>query len=322
MLAPSGATRRDLAVELAAAVGGRVVDGWHLDSEPSAHRDLEVFLHLTPSFDVLDAADEPFVRLVDDVTIIDDLDRAAPAPDGWHRVLSDDARFLRMLEPLLPSVGAPGEPAAAAAERLGLLLEDKGDALRLHDRADASVALITGVRADRQRVAECISPPLDDGPEPWFGRVAEAATAVGCTVPVEAATHLHYDAGPFRAAPVVQRLVWAFAEDHEAIRARFGTNTRCRRTGALSSSLVEVVDAAGFAELPWPEAAEKLRAVDGLTKYADVNLLHLVAERPRIDTVEFRMLPGTLDPEAFAVLCAGVDALVEHLVGDDEAAAG
>lgn len=315
LLAPAGTTRRALAEAVATRVGGEVVSNWHLDSEPSAHPDFEVFRHLTPAFDVLDADGDEIVRLVDDVTLQSDLDRRAPSPPGWYRVVSDDTRFLRMLGGRLSLDLGDTERVAAIAADFGLLCEDKGDALRLHDNSGASVALISGVPGGRSRGAECISPPLNgDQVAGWFDLVAGAATELGFLVPEEGATHLHYDAELFREPQAFQRVVWAFGEDHELIRERFGTNPNCRRLGSLPPALVELVSSAAYDELTWDEIAAKARGIEAVTKYADVNLLHLVTEKPKIPTVEFRMLPSSLDPNVLQQLHRGVDDLVDHFV--------
>ena len=314
LLAPAGKTRADLAERLAEELDGRVVRGWHLDSEPSAHPDIEVFRHLTPAFDVVDGAGEQVVRIVDDVTIKADLDKKVPSPDGWTRVLSDDARILRMLTPRLPDVVEDFDQVASIAAEFGLGCEDKGGAYRFHDDSDASVALVTGVPGEKSRVAECISPPLASGVADWLQLVAGSAASLGFTVPTEGATHLHYDADLFRDPHVFQRVVWAFGEDHEPIRERFATNPDCTRLGALPPSLVELVSSDGYAELSWDEVVEKSRALGEVTKYADVNLLHLITDKPRIQTVEFRMLPSTLDVAQLLDMRNNVDQLVDHFL--------
>ena len=83
LMAPTGLSRRSLAVELAARYGGQLHPVWHYDSEPSLVPGLGQFLHLTQGFDVRRADGSPLCTLVDDVTLVAGLNpRAAPAP-GW-----------------------------------------------------------------------------------------------------------------------------------------------------------------------------------------------------------------------------------------------
>ncbi|MEM7340038.1 MAG: amidoligase family protein [Actinomycetota bacterium] len=317
LLAPPGSSRAALAAAVADEIGGAVTRGWHHDSEPSAHPQFATFRHLTPAFDVADAAGEPYLRIVDDITITDDLERGAPSPDGWQRIISDDARLLHMVAHHLPVTGIDGNAVAAAAEVMGLTWGEKDGTFRLAGPNDAAVALITGVPGDRCRVAECISPPLTNGVDEWLERIVAVATKLGCAVPAEGATHAHYDAAPFRTHEALARLAWAFSDgDIDLIRTRFATNPRCRRIGALPAGLVELVESDEYDALSWDEVATRVRGVEGITKYADVNVLHLVAERPRTDTVEFRMLPSSLDVTELHQLRGDLDRLVDHILNE------
>ncbi|NKY40400.1 hypothetical protein HGA02_12920, partial [Cellulomonas septica] len=99
LLAPVGSDRLVLAERLAADRRGDVVRSFHTDSEPSPVAGVDTFRHLTPAFDVRDAAGAPVARLVDDVTIRADLDgTGSRGHRGWYRVLSDDGRLLRLVE--------------------------------------------------------------------------------------------------------------------------------------------------------------------------------------------------------------------------------
>src|SRR5580698_6342990 len=99
LLAPRGASRRTLAVELAGRVGGTVRTVWHEDSEPTPVAALGGrFLHLTQGFLVLRPDGSELCTLVDDVTIRAGLDPKAPPPDAsWFRILTDEPRMLHLI---------------------------------------------------------------------------------------------------------------------------------------------------------------------------------------------------------------------------------
>ncbi len=265
ILAPQGSSRATLAERVARSIGGSVVGNWHLDTEPSAHPDLDVFHHLTPAFDVLDNDGNLFVRMVSDVTIHADLDIKAPGLAGWHRVLSDDPRFLRMVGQFLPSMEASSADLDALADRLGLLIEQKGETTRLHDSTGASVVMFTTLPGEKHRVTECISPPLTDGFDNWLTAVVGAANEIGFSVPSEGATHLHYDAPLFREPEAFRRLVYAFGPNVDVIRQKMETNPRCRRIGALPTGLVDFAESDRYGSMEWSDIVAEAAVVDGLT---------------------------------------------------------
>ena len=78
LLAPRGASRRDLAEALAGLVGGKVQRIFYPQSELSQVPGMQAFENLTLGFDALDDEGELVARCVDDVTILEDLDRTGP----------------------------------------------------------------------------------------------------------------------------------------------------------------------------------------------------------------------------------------------------
>lgn len=303
-----------MAGAIAAQVGGSVRSDWHLDSETAAVESRPFFHHITPAFDVLDRDGSLVARLVDDITIRTDLDAEIRSAPSWRRVVSDDPRMLRMLSVAIEPIEEHVDSLPSVAERFGLQIEFNDAAARLSDASDASVAMIAGMPGERERVCEIISPPLINELPDWIELVTVAAANLGFSVPSEAAIHLHYDAALFRSLDVFRQLVWAFTDTTDAVHQSFGTNPNCRRLGPLPSALVEVID-----DLPddtsWPDVVAALTPIEGITKYADVNLTALLAEVPKDwkDTVEFRFLPGSIDAAEINDLVARVDALVRHL---------
>ena len=97
LMAPPGLSRQSLARDLADRCGGRVHPVWHHDSEPSLVPGLGRFLHLTQGFEVRKPDGTLLCTLVDDITLMADLNPRTPPPPGWFRILSDDRRLLRLL---------------------------------------------------------------------------------------------------------------------------------------------------------------------------------------------------------------------------------
>ena len=312
LMAPPGLSRRSLAVELAGRCGGRLRAVWHHDSEPSLVPGLGRFLHLTQGFEVLRADGSQLCTLVDDVTLVAGLNpRAAPAV-GWFRVLSDEPRLLR----LLAAHSDPGGPLATAlddaAALWGTRVERIGDLLRLDDQAGATIALAAPQGAERERPCEVITPPLAGDHRAALDELLAPARAMGFTVPTEAAVHLHVDGGPFRGPRALANLVRLFAHWREPLRAVLNTNPACLRLGALPVPLVAAADAG--ADLPTMRTAA---AAGALSKFFDVNLTQVLTDRPLRDTVEIRILPGSVDADAIVHRAALVELLLDRCLLDE-----
>ncbi|GIG40793.1 amidoligase family protein [Cellulomonas phragmiteti] len=315
LLAPPGSDRQALADVVAARAGGHVRREFHADSQPSPVPGVSVFRHLSPAFAVTGPAGEPVARFVDDITIEADL---APVPGsqprrghrGWYRLLSDEGRLLRLVERHVD----PHAPMATVLEPVAALFGVGVDAFqaaaRVNDPTGASIAVALPLPPGRERPCEIVTPPLERDHARALERLLGPARELGFTVPQEAAVHLHVDAGPFRRSSALANLVRLFAHWRAPLWAALGTNPRCRRLAPLPDALVRLVEH-GWQDTDdgWAGLQDAARAV-GLTKYADVNLVQLVAARPLRDTVEVRILPGDVDARSIVERAALVERLL------------
>jgi Putative amidoligase enzyme len=311
LLAPRGSSRRVLANALADQCDGAVRPVWHQDSEPAMVSRLGGrFLHLTQGFEVSTASGAVVCTLVDDVTIVADLDPTARAMPGWHRLLTDDPRLLRLLA-LVSDPGGPLETALDGAASLwGVAPEKNGSVWRVESQG-ATIALATPSGGERERPCEIVTPPLVTDHAAALERLLGPARALGFSVPAEAAVHLHLDGGPFRDAAALANVVRLFAHWREPLRQLLGTNGHCRRLAPLPAELVELVDRG----TPTIEELREAAAHAGLTKFFDVNLTQLLRDDPLRDTIEIRILPGTLIAHEVIERAAMVEALLERCLG-------
>jgi hypothetical protein len=307
LMAPAGLSRRSLAEELASRRGGRVRPVWHHDSEPSLVPGLGQFLHLTQGFEVRRADGSPLCTLVDDVTLVAGLDpRAAPAP-GWFRVLSDDPRLLRLLATHSDPGGTVSTALDGPARLWGTPVEQIGGVFRLDDPGGATIALAAPQGGERERPCEVITPPLSSDHRAALDELLAPARDLGFTVPAEAAVHLHVDGGPFRQPRALANLVLLFAHWREPLHAIFHTNPACRRLAALPAPLVAAADAGANA------VALRHAADDGkLSKFFDINLTQVLTDAPLRDTVEIRILPGSIDADEIVHQAALVELLLDR----------
>jgi hypothetical protein len=307
LLAPVGSSRRELARELAARRGGQVRPVWHHDSEPSLVPGLGRFLHLTQGFEVVDAEGALVCTVVDDVTLVADLDQRTRPVAGWYRVLTDDARLLRLLAARIDP-GAPIEESLDPIAALwGVRVNRHNEVLQLDDSAGATIALAAPQGGGRERGSEVITPPLTADHEAAIDDLLRVARDLGFVVPTEAAVHVHLDGAPFRSAPALANVVRLFGLWRPALHSLLGTNPACRRLGPLPAPLVQAT-----AGTPSYEELRAAATAGGITKFFDVNLTALFAKNPPRDTLEVRILPGAIDARDVVRGAAIVEALLER----------
>ncbi|MCA2218965.1 amidoligase family protein [Jidongwangia harbinensis] len=334
LMAPAGLSRRTLAEDLAARSGGRVQPVWHSDSEPSLVPGLGRFLHLTQGFAVRRADGSLLCTLVDDVTLLADLDPRTAPPPGWFRILSDDSRLINLLAAQSDPGGTLDEALDATARLWGTTTERIGSVYRLNDPAGTTIALAAPQGAERERPCEIVTPPLTGDHGAALEELLGPARELGFTVPREAAVHLHLDGAPFRRPHALANVVRLFAHWREPLRTLLQTNPACRRLAPLPEPLV-----AAAAGNPSEDDLRKAATDGELTKFFDVNLTQLLTDTPLRDTIEIRILPGAvhaddilnragllellldrcLDPEPFPAAPeapdAGVPALLDVAAG-------
>lgn len=308
LLAPRGSTREDVARAVAAAAGGAVRPVFHRDSEPSAVPGMAAFRHLTRGFEVLDADGAPLCSVVDDVTVVADLDRHAVPLPGWHRVVTDDPRLLHLLSRVCDPVADLADVLEPVAGLFGTSVVRTGAVRKVVDADGASVAMAAPLPGERHRPAEIVTPPLVADHRAVLERLLRPARELGCTVPVEAAVHLHLDAAPFRTPAAFAEVVALVEGWREGLWRLLGTNRACRRLAPPPRQLVDLVPALRGMRT-WDEVVAAVEGVE-LSKYSDVNLRGVVGSPGAHDTLEIRILPGSDDAAAIVRRAALVEGLL------------
>jgi hypothetical protein len=312
LMAPPGRSRADLAARVARRLGGRVQRFFHPQSEPSKASGQPIFENLTLGFEVIDADGRRLAACVDDLTLQHGLDRRAGPRDGWHRIVADDARLLQLvmrhcdpeaplhtvLTPLATLFGTQPQPQPSGM-------------VRIVDGRGASVAIGAPLPGERERPCEIVTAPIAADHQRVLAGLLDDARAEGFALPLEGATHLHFDAAPLQSAPAVAALVETFQAHGEALRRLVGANPNCVRLGPWPDGLLALVRTPRFRAMDWPRAAEALADV-GLTKYCDFNLLNLVRNDAAKNTFEVRILPAYLTAEPILEAAALFEALLRQ----------
>jgi hypothetical protein len=277
---------------------------------------MQVFYHLTQGFEVLATTGESLVRCVDDITLQRDLDKSVAPRPGWYRIVSDDLRLLRLiLRHADPS--APIEDSLSAVGKLFGVRPKRGEngIHQLLDESQASIALAAPLPGERERACELITAPLASNNRSTLPLLLECACELGFLLPIEGATHLHFDGRPFCYARALAATMNLLQVQREALRKMLGTNIHCQRLGAWPDDIMEAINHSDFRELSWEEARKQLQLLNP-SKYCDFNILNLVLDFPDKHTLEVRILPSTLSADPIFAACDAFHALFFHTLNE------
>ena len=226
---------------------------------------------------------------MDDVTLVADLDPAARPVDGWYRLLTDDGRLRRLLaarcDPALPVE----ESLTAVAQLWDVPLAAYGSMYAVHDGTGATVAVAAPQGGERERACQIVTPPFDEDHETRLELLLSAARELAFAVPVESATHIHYDGAPFREPAALANVVRLFGLWSPALRRLLRTNDACHRIQPLPRQLVDAAERKASLD-----SLREAATAAGLTKYFDANITQLLADDPIRDTLEVRILATDL----------------------------
>ncbi len=295
LMMPHGRSRADFAALVASRHGGRVERFFHPQSEPSKVPGRPSFENLTLGFRAVGPGGEAIASFVDDLTLQAGLQKSAPPKPGWHRIVSDDGRLLQLVIRHGDATADLEGALSPLAALFGTEIERReGGMLRVVDERKISVAIGAPLPGERERPCEVVTAPLERD----HGAVLEAlmadARALGCSVPAESATHVHFDAAALESAPAVATLVALLWRHGDALKRLVGFNPRCVRLGRWADAVPQLTATPAFRAMAWPEARAALLAT-GLSKYCDYNLLNLVSDNRRKHTFELRVLPTTME---------------------------
>ncbi len=315
LMAPRGLSRQDLAESIASAHDGLVRRIFHPQSELSQVPGTPVFQNLTLGFEVIDRQGSTIARCVDDLTLVDDLDKTKEPQPGWYRIVSDDTRFLQL-------VTCQADPACELTEVLKPIASlfathpeaGTGGMVRVADYTGNPIAIAAPLPGERERPCELITPPIDANHFERLENLLSTSRSLGFTIPAEGATHLHFDAEPLCSARVFANLVNLLWTHGASLKRLVGTNPNCRRLGTWDEELLVVVNESDFCELPWSDAKARLAKLQ-LTKYCDFNLKNLIHSIPNKHTFEARIFPSWMHPQPIIEAAALMEAILRHAAG-------
>jgi hypothetical protein len=313
LVAPRGLSRRSLADAIAGDVSGSVEVCFYPQAEPNPQVEASTFETLTLAFRVKDSGGRALCTIADDLTLREDLDKAAPPSRGWYRILCDDVR----LERLIARHAKASDPVERVLEPLqhmfgGSIQKLQEGYYRLSDSQGSAICLAAVQPGERERAAEIITTPLSGGHQQALETLLAPARRLGFLLPAEGAVHVHLDAAEFQSAHRMQKLVRLFSEQRENLRMLCKPNPNCRRLGPWPESLLSTVNARDFADIPWPEAVRRMNGT-GVKKFCDFNIVNILDGRPDKLTFEVRILAPSTNSDEIVQLAKVLSGLLDEI---------
>jgi hypothetical protein len=316
LLAPKGLSRKDLADSIARENNGTVHRIFYPQSEPSTVPGKPLFHNLTLGFEVIDPQGNLIAKCVDDLTLQDDLDKSYPSKPGWYRIVSDNTRFLQLITCQANAEQSQSEVLNPIADLFGTHVQQGAEGMmRVADNTGNPIAIAASLPGERERPCELISAPIDTLHLEKLEVLLKTARLLNFTVPVEGATHIHFDGLPLCSANVFANLVNIFHAHGANLKKLVGTNSSCRRLGSWDMALLKLVNESGFRELSWEEASSRLIKLE-LTKYCDFNLKNLIHPIPDKMTFEARIFPVWLDSQPIIEAAALCEAILRYAINE------
>jgi Putative amidoligase enzyme len=317
LMAPRGLSRQDLAAALAQQHHGLVRRIFYPQSEPSKVAETPLFHNLTLGFEVIAPQGHLIARCVDDLTLQDDLERTEQPKPGWYRIVSDDTRILQ----LVSGHADPADPLNQVLKPIANLFftqqeAGSGGMVRVADNTGNPIAIAAPLPGERERPCELITPPIDTNHLERLEVLLATARSLGFTIPVEGATHLHFDAVPLCSASVFANLVNLLWTHGENLKRLVGTNPRCRRLGMWDRTLWELINEPDFRTLSWFDAASRLAKLQ-ITKYCDFNLKNLIHSIPDKLTFEARIFPTWIHSQPIIAAAVLMEAILRYAISTE-----
>ena len=278
-------------------LGGKVSPIFHRDSDYRPGGDAtKAYYCLTRGF-VLDSPSGLTLSFVNDMTISTELDLGDETETDWFHVLSDDSRLLELVRHHCDPSQSPDGILAPLAALFHTEIQQQGRLFRVIDNQGSLIALSHSFFCDRKRICELVTSPLCSNHKGVLEMLVQEALRAGCTVPAEAAFHIHFEGATLCSTSHILRLIRCFFIWGPTLKRILPPNPHCRRLGDYPQGVIEYAFERANETCSWEETKTALKDL-GLNKYCDFNLVNLLRGDNTKLTVEIRAIPMILDADA------------------------
>ena len=303
LLAPFGKNRRDLADHLVGSLGDSIQPIFHRESEywPGAN-DSKPYFCLTKGFEILRAG-QPTLKVINDMTIELGLDPNVPQQGDWYHILADDIRLIELIKKQCDPAQPTDKILEPIASLFGLEVQHSQKVWAVIKPGMAPICGTHSYMTDRHRICEVVTSPIETNHHQALTTLLDSCKEFGCTLPVEAAFHMHFDGEAFSNSSSLLRFIRYCHVWGDVLKAIIPPNPNCKRLGGYSNSVIDYAFDLQNEQKTFDQVKMELKELKPV-KYCDFNFNNILIGDPQKLTVEVRVIPMIMDS---AALCAAND---------------
>lgn len=300
LLAPAGETRYTIATYLAKHYSCQVTPFFHRESDlwpKSLHS--KPFYCLTRGFRLEKDGSWQF-KVVNDMTIGKQIDLEKSIEEDWYHLLSDDIRLIDLMHSHCDPNAKTPVILLPIAKLFRTTIQKNNDIFQVIGPRSSLICASHRFFGDRNRICELVTAPIHNNHKETLQKVLALMIQKGCTIPEEAAFHIHFDAIDFYTPPLLLRLIRYFHVWSNILKALIPPNPNCTRIGAYAATVIDYAFDKKNQSLSWSQTTDSLKKL-GAQKYCDfnfVNVLNVAKDNPQKRTIEIRTIPMTFDADA------------------------
>ncbi len=297
LLAPIGSTRYSIAYHFSQKYNLNLKTCFHRESEiwPGSNNGIAYYC-LTKGFELWNNQSWQF-RFINDMTIRHSLDASVPESNEWYHILTDDIRFIDLIQNQCDSSSATSEILKPISKLYKVEQQIKD---RIYSVVGKKSKLICGAHsqmADRNRICEIVTAPITENHQQRLEEIIDLANSMGCIVPQEGAFHIHFDGTDFANSKTLLRMIRYFYVWTDVLKAMIPPNPYCTRLGEYSKAILDYAFDLANETKPFSDVVSELKML-APTKYCDFNFNNILIGDPDKFTVEVRVIPMLLDSAA------------------------
>jgi len=316
LLAPLGETRHSIAHHLGKNYSCQPLAIFHRESDYNPYYiHGKSFYCLTRGFR-LESPSGFWLKVVNDMTISTQIDLENDDETDWFHLLADDIRLIDLIVSHCDPGASPQQVLTPIAELFQTTVDKKDTLYQVSGPSGSLVCLAHHHFKDRNRICEIVTAPIETSHREVLYNIIHQVQEKGCTIPTEAAFHIHFDATDFCSSDRLLRLIRYFHVWSEIIKTLVPPNPHCQRLGPYTDEVVRYAFDRANDNKPWDEVVAALKGA-GATKFCDFNFANILNGDPNKMTIEVRIIPMTFNVDALVAATVFFNQFLQSVIHTD-----